>query len=168
MGERPGGAEVLTRWCRVYAAGELDVAEATLLSTVCLIPLDKGEGKIRPVALGEVPAKLAQAALLDTIEKSLRRTLEPHQLSVRTHMGCRTTSQDFAGLDGQARQARGAAAGPQECVWPDAQKQHVEGGQQTVLAPQLAQQWQRRTCERLRTMSSVGLVGESQRQDNMS
>ena len=87
MGARPGGSEVLTRWCRMYAAGSLDAREAALLSSVCLVPLDKGGGKVRPIALGEVLAKLAQATLLDTIEKDLRRTLEPHQLSVRTPGG---------------------------------------------------------------------------------
>ena len=65
----------------MYARGSLRTEEAALLSSVCLVPLDKGGGKIRPIALGEVLAKLAQATLLDTIEKDMRRTLEPHSQS---------------------------------------------------------------------------------------
>ena len=87
VGERPHGCEVLTRWCRLYAQGALYPWDAKLWSSVCLVPLDKGGGKIRPIALGEALAKLAQATLLDTLGVKLRQAFEPHQLSVRTPGG---------------------------------------------------------------------------------
>ena len=87
VGERPQGCEALTRWCRQYAAGALQQWDAQMWASVCLVPLDKGGGKIRPIALGEALPKLAQATLLDSIEKHLRSSFEPHQLSVRTPAG---------------------------------------------------------------------------------
>ena len=82
--------EVLTRFCRAYAAGSLTTHETALWSSVCLVPLDKGGGKIRPIALGEALPKLAQATLIDTIAPQLRSTLEPRQLSVRVPGGAET------------------------------------------------------------------------------
>ena len=54
---------------------------------MCLVPLDKGEGKVRLIALGEALPKLAQAVLFDSMEGHLRTSFEPHQLSVRTPGG---------------------------------------------------------------------------------
>ena len=87
IGERPHGVEELTRWARAYATGSLCPWDARLWSSVILVPLDKGGGKIRPIALGEALSKLAQAVLLDTIQAHLRSSFEPHQLSVRTPGG---------------------------------------------------------------------------------
>ena len=44
VGERPQGCEVLTRWCRAYARGELGPIESVLWSSVCLIPIAKEPG----------------------------------------------------------------------------------------------------------------------------
>ena len=71
----------------MYAMGTIEPRDAALWSSVCLVPLDKGGGKVRPIALGEALPKLAQAVLLDTMEKQLRASFEPHQLSVRTPGG---------------------------------------------------------------------------------
>ena len=87
IGERPGGVAALAQWINCYTAGQLTADEATLWASVCLVALDRGGGKLRPIALGEVMSKFAQAVLIDTLEKQLRHVLEPRQLSVRVPGG---------------------------------------------------------------------------------
>ena len=52
IGERPFGAEVLTRWCRLYSRGILYPWDARLWASVILVPLDKGEGEDSPDCSG--------------------------------------------------------------------------------------------------------------------
>ena len=143
VGERPQGCEVLTRWCRQYARGAMYPWDAKLWASVCLVPLDKGEGKIRPIALGEVLPKLAQATLLDTLEKQLRQSFEPRQLSVRSPGGAEVLARtlrawtarpdgrvllqlDLKNAYGRMLRSRTLRAVVRRCP---------------ALAPQLAQQW---------------------------
>ena len=144
MGERPHGCQELTRWCRLYATGSLEAEHATLWASVCLVPLDKGGGKIRPIALGEALPKLAQAVLLDSMDTHLRRSFEPSQLSVRTPGGAETLARtlqswmanpagrhilqiDLKNAYGQMKRSHTLKAVIEKCPG---------------LAPQLAQQWE--------------------------
>ena len=79
IGERPTGCAELTRWCRQFAVGATAAHDAPLWASVCLVPLDKGEGKVRPIALGEALPKLAQAVLLDSMDGALAQVVRPHQ-----------------------------------------------------------------------------------------
>lgn len=143
IGDRPTGCEALTRFCRAYSRGALTAEESTLWSSVCLVPLDKGGGKVRPIALGEALPKLAQATLLDTLGDRLRRTFEPQQLSVRVPGGAETLARalrawtrgsvgrillqlDLKNAYGRMYRSRTLAAVREKCP---------------ALAPQLAQQW---------------------------
>ena len=87
IGERPGGIAALAQWTNAYTMGRMTAAEATLWASVCLVALDRGGGKLRPIALGEALSKFAQAVLIDTIEKQIRTVLEPRQQSVRAPGG---------------------------------------------------------------------------------
>ena len=144
IGERPTGAQELTRWCRQYSLGAIPARDAHLWSSVQLVPLDKGGSKVRPIALGEALPKLAQACLLDTIEPHLRSTFEPHQLSVRTAGGAEILVRtlrawmakpgknvllqiDLKNAYGQTKRSHTLAAVIRRCP---------------ALAPQLAQQWE--------------------------
>ena len=145
VGGRPTGCEALTRFCRAYAKGSLSAEESVLWSSVCLVPLDKGGGKVRPIALGEALPKLAQATLLDTIGDKLRRVFEPRQLSVRVPGGAETLARalrawtrgdagrallqvDLKNAYGRMYRSRTLEAVRTKCP---------------ALAPQLAQQWER-------------------------
>ena len=145
VGGRPTGCEALTRFCRAYAKGSLSADESVLWSSVCLVPLDKGGGKVRPIALGEALPKLAQATLLDTIGDKLRRVFEPRQLSVRVPGGAETLARalrawtrgdagrallqvDLKNAYGRMYRSRTLEAVRTKCP---------------ALAPQLAQQWER-------------------------
>ena len=58
--------------------------EAALWGSAIIAPIQRGEAKVRPIALTEALVKLAEGTALDCIATSLQAVLEPHQLSVRT------------------------------------------------------------------------------------
>ena len=68
--EVPGGLEVLTAWCQLWAEGKVADAVATLFTQQVLRPLKKPNGKARPIALLEVLLKVASGALQDAIRDS--------------------------------------------------------------------------------------------------
>ena len=123
--------------------GALHPWDASLWSSVCLVPLDKGGGKIRPIALGEALPKLAQAALLDTLEAQLRQAFEPQQLSVRSPGGAEVL----------ARTLRAWTAQPEGRLLLQLDLKNAYGRMMRshtlravvrrcpAFAPQLAQQW---------------------------
>ena len=44
-----------------------------------VVALNRGGGKVRPIALGEALTKLAQAVLIDVLASALRMGFEPVQ-----------------------------------------------------------------------------------------
>lgn len=84
MGATPGGAALLARWTQQWALGRITALEARLWGGALVAPIQKGEDKVRPIALTEAIVKLSEAVLVDLVAPSLRAAMEPRQLSVRT------------------------------------------------------------------------------------
>ena len=135
IGKRPIGCEALTRFCRAYSRGSLTAAESILWSSVCLVPLDKGGGKLRPIALGEALPKLAQATLFDTIGNGLRRAFEPQQLSVRVPGGAETLARTLRAWTRGGRRQNPPPGRSEECLWENAQEQSSRSSTPAMPSP---------------------------------
>lgn len=90
------GLDLLVKVVQNLAAGEFSVHFALLLSAANLISLDKGEEKIRPIAIGIVLRHLVTKFLMPTEIAEAKDYLEPLQV------GCDGKS----GLDASVQDAR--------------------------------------------------------------
>ena len=67
IAEVPGGVDVLTKWCQLWANGEVPAVVSELFSEQMIRPLAKPNGKARPVALLEVLLKFASGVIQDSL-----------------------------------------------------------------------------------------------------
>jgi hypothetical protein len=67
----PNGAELALQWCRRWIECALPTPVVGPFLSLVARPLDKGEGKVRPIVLGEVLVKMAMGAAIDEVRDRL-------------------------------------------------------------------------------------------------
>ena len=142
------GRDALCQWSQAWANGEIPACTMELWCGALIAPLNRdAEGaKIRPIALGEVLAKFAQAVLVDQAAPALRGALEPFQTSVRMPGGAEVvarTLRDWA--EGEEAEAGTALLQVDlRNAYGLAYRSHMlraTAKRLPALAPQLAAQW---------------------------
>ena len=66
----PGGVDVLLEWCQLWANADVPTAVSELLTEQMVRPLEKSNGKARPISLLEVFLKFASGVIQDTLRNT--------------------------------------------------------------------------------------------------
>jgi hypothetical protein len=82
------GMELLAGVCTLIASGKLPEEAKSLLLSSRLIALEKPDGGIRPIAIGETLYRLTAAHLINELKDNIAEVLQPVQLGVGVKGGC--------------------------------------------------------------------------------
>lgn len=97
LAKKAAGAQALQAWTETWAAGSFASDEMQLWASVSLAALDRGNGKVRPIALGEALAKLSMGVVVDSMRASLPDMFRRLQLSVGTPGGAELLARAMRG-----------------------------------------------------------------------
>ena len=87
VADTASGTGWLLEWSRLWATGALTGEVGQLWSRGVLVPLQRPDGKVRPIALTEVLLKLGESAIVDSVFPTLRTHFADRQFSVREPAG---------------------------------------------------------------------------------